>query len=576
MPPRPAFGPDDPVARALAPSRGLLAMAFLFSVFVNLLMLTGPLYMLQVYDRVLGSRSEETLVALSILATFLFVTMGVLDHARGRVMARVGARLQAALDGTVFDATLRAEAARPGPPPPASPMTHIDAIRRLLASPVFLALFDLPWTPLFLAAIFLFHPALGWLAMAGGAALVALALANRAATAGPALRAQAAEAEAEAIARQVAAQAEVTRALGMAPAARHRWADPRGAALVQAVTQSDRAGGFTTATKTARLFLQSAMLGLGAWLVLQGALTAGAMIAGSILLGRALAPIETLVGQWQLVGAARRGQRAIRDMLRALPPPAPRLSLPVPRGHLSVADLTLIPPGGGPPVLRGLSFALRPGQALGVIGASGAGKTSLARALCGIWPPAAGQVRLDGATLDQYAPEDLGAHIGYLPQVVTLIDGTIAQNIARLRSDADPAAIHAAARRAAAHDMITALPEGYDTRIGAEGGGLSGGQIQRIGLARALFGAPRILVLDEPNSNLDHAGGQALNHAIREMKAAGCTVIVIAHRPAAIRDCDLLLRLERGVKLAFGPRDDVLRQTVRNHALLTAVAEEGP
>ncbi len=557
-------------------SHGLLVAVFVFSVFVNALMLTGPLYMLQVYDRVLGARSEETLLALSVLVTFLFLMMGVLDHARGRVMARVGARFQSALDGRVFAAHLKRTARTQGGAAGRNPLRDVEAVQRLLASPVFLALFDIPWTPLFVAAIFLFHPYLGFLAIAGGAVLVVLALLNKWSTSGPMAEANAAAARAELTAQQLASEAELVQSLGMRGAAFARWMTARGKSLAQSMAYSDRSGFFTVTTRTLRLFLQSAMLGLGAWLVLQGEMTAGAMIAGSILLGRALAPIETVIGQWQLVDAARRGRATVIDLLDRVPPEPERTPLPDPRALLVAENVTVVPPGSTRALLRGLSFVLKPGQAMGVIGPSGAGKSSLAKAVTGAWTPAGGRIRLDNAALDQYDPDVLGRHIGYLPQRVTLFDGTIAENIARLQPDADPAKIVEAAKKAAAHEMILEQPQGYDTPVSAVGGQLSGGQIQRIGLARAMFGDPAILVLDEPNSNLDNEGTKALNAAIRTMKQEGRSAIVIAHRPAAIQECDTLLMLEQGTRVAFGPREDVLKRTVRNHSeIVRAVAPAG-
>ncbi|CTQ32466.1 type I secretion system permease/ATPase [Jannaschia rubra] len=554
---------------------GLLVMVFVFSMVVNALMLTGPLYMLQVYDRVLGSRSEETLIALSVLVTFLFLMMGVLDHVRGRVMARVGARFQSALDGRVFAAHLKRAAATPGGAGIRNPLRDVEAVQRLLASPVFLALFDIPWTPLFIAAIFIFHPYLGFLAVGGGLVLVLLALVNQSTTAGPMAQANTAAARAELTAQQLASEAELVQSLGMRGAAFDRWQTARETSLAQSMAFSDRSGFFTVTTKTLRLFLQSAMLGLGAWLVLQGQMTAGAMIAGSILMGRALAPIEMVIGQWQLVDAARKGRASVVELLDRVPPDTPRTALPRPRALLVAENVTLVPPGASQASLRGVSFTLKPGQAMGVIGPSGAGKSSLARAVTGAWPPAGGKLRLDGATLDQYDPDVLGGHIGYLPQTVSLFDGTIAENIARLQPDADPARIVEAAKKAAAHDMILQQPSGYDTVVSAVGGRLSGGQIQRIGLARAMYGDPVLLVLDEPNSNLDNEGTMALNRAIKALKAEDKSVIIIAHRPAAIQECDVLLMLEHGARTAFGPREEVLQKMVKNHAQITQAQRPG-
>ncbi len=553
------------VAAVRARFHRLLVLVFVLSMAVNALMLTGPLYMLQVYDRVLGSGSEETLVALSVLLVFLFAMMGLFDHLRGRLSARVGARFQSLLDGRVFQAHLRRAALTPGGAGAGSPLRDLEAVQRLMSSPVFLALFDVPWTPLFLAAIFVFHPWLGWLAVGGGAVLIAIAVLNRWLTSGPMARANQATARAELTAQQLASEAELVQSLGMRAAAFQRWMGARRVSLDQSVAHSDRSGLFTVTTKTLRLFLQSAMLGLGAWLVLRGELTAGAMIAASILLGRALAPVEMVVGQWQMVQGARQGRAAVVALLDEVPAEVARTPLPVPRALLVAENVTVVPPGAAQASLRGVSFVLRPGQAMGVIGPSGAGKTSLAKAVTGVWPPAGGRLRLDGATLDQYDPDVLGQHIGYLPQVVTLFDGTIAENIARLAADADPARIVAAAKRAAAHQMILRQPEGYDTPVSAVGGRLSGGQIQRVGLARAMYGDPVILVLDEPNSNLDAAGTQALNRTVRAMKAAGGAVVIIAHRPDAVLECDLLLKLDDGRRQAFGPTQEVMAKMVANH-----------
>jgi len=328
-------------------------------------------------------------------------------------------------------------------------------------------------------------------------------------------------------------------------------------------------------TKTFRLFLQSAMLGLGAWLVLQGELTGGAMIAGSILMGRALAPIEMAVGQWAVAQRSSEAWHRLSELLSRVPPPQARTSLPRPRSLLEVDALSVGAPGEPVALLRMISFRLEPGQALGVIGPSGSGKSTLARALTGVWRPLAGKIRLDGAALDQYDPDVLGRLIGYLPQRITLFDGTIAENIARLDSQPDSARIIEAARKADAHDMIVRLPQGYETRVSAAGGRLSGGQMQRIALARALYGDPALLIFDEPNSNLDNQGSAALNTAIRTLKAEGKSILIMAHRPAAIQECDLLLVLADGARKAFGPRDHVLREQVKNYTELLKPAHPG-
>lgn len=561
---------------ARAASHQAVAMAFLFSAFVNLLLLTAPLYMLQVYDRVLVSRSAETLLALTLLMAFMFLVMGVLDHARGRIMARIGARLQQALDARILSAALRRLTAAPQDTAALSAQKDLDALARFWASPVLLAVFDAPFAVVFAAAIFVFHPWLGYLALGGGLVIVALSWLNQRSTYGPLQRGNLATLAADRQAASLKAESELIQGLGMTGAAYARLRHRRDAALEAGLAASDAAGRYSVLIKTFRLFLQSAMLGLAAWLVLRQELSAGAMVAASVLMGRALQPVELAVGQWAVVTRARQARDRLAGLLASTPPPAPRTELPRPKALLEVQGLSVAPPGSAFPILRGVSFTLGPGQAIGVIGPSGSGKSTLARALIGVWRPEAGHVRLDGATLEQYDPDRLGRAMGYLPQRVTLFDGTIAENIARLQVDADPVQIIAAAKAAAAHQMILRLPDGYDTPVSALGSQLSGGQIQRIGLARALFGEPALLILDEPNANLDNEGSGALNQAIRMAKARGASVLIMAHRPAAIQECDLLLVLNEGAVAAFGPRDLVLRETVRNAGdIVRAVAPGG-
>lgn len=544
-------------------SRGLYWAVGVFSFFANLLMLTGPLYMLQVYDRVLGSRSEETLVALSMLVIFLYGIMGLMEWVRGRVMGRAGARFQSALDPRVFDAVTRKAALAPDARTE-SGLSDLESVRRLMTAPVLMAIFDMPWTPVFLFGIFLFHPLMGWLAVLGGSLLILITVANQVLSRGPQMRATMAEMEAGQMSGQMRTEAEALQSMGMQGAAYRRWQDARGRALDEGMSAADVGGGFSALTKSLRLFLQSAMLGLGAWLVLQNQLTPGAMIAGSILLGRALAPIEMAVGQWPLVQRAVKGWDSLAELLSDVAPLPNRTALPRPRALLEAKGLTVLPPGERQAALKSLNFRVEPGTALGVIGPSGCGKSTLARAITGLWRPAGGSIRLDGAALEQYEPDTLGNLVGYLPQRVQLFDGTIAENISRLSDSPDDAKIVAAAQKAAAHNMILELPNGYDTRIRDGQSRLSGGQIQRIGLARALYDDPAIIVLDEPNSNLDNEGNAALNHAIRELKKEGRSVLIMAHRPNAIQECESLLVLENGMRMAFGPKDDVLQATVKN------------
>ena len=541
----------------------------LFSLFANLLMLTGPLYMLQVYDRVLSSRSEETLVALSVLVVFLYGVMGILDYTRGRIMARVGARFQTDLDRRVFNAVLRKSAVAPDARTQ-SGLDDLEAVQRFMTSPVLMAFFDLPWTPIFIAAIFIFHPMLGWMAVIGGGILILIAFVNQRLSRLPQLHAEQAGQAATTISDQLRVDAEIVHAMGMRGAAFDRWQQARATALEQHVHATDVGGGFTSLTKTLRVFLQSAMLGLGAYLVLQNEMTAGAMIAGSILLGRALAPIELMLMQWPVVQRAAKGWGALSALLGAVSAEQARTALPKPAARLVAKSLTVVAPGEKTAALCSLNFDVPPGSAMGVIGPSGAGKSTLARCLTGVWRPAGGSIRLDSAALDQYDPDVLGQHIGYLPQRVQLFDGTIAENIARLALHPDSDQVVVAAQKADAHKMILALPDGYDTRIRADQNRLSGGQVQRIGLARALYGAPVILVLDEPNSNLDSDGTDALNRAIRGAKSEGRSVIIMAHRPAAIQECGLLLTLDLGVCTAFGPRDEIMKSMIKNHQIIQA------
>ena len=549
-------------------SRMLYWFVGVFSFFVNLLMLTGPLYMLQVYDRVLGSRSEETLVALTLLVAFLYALMGLLDYTRGRIMARVGARFQDKLDRRVFEAALDTELRTTDVGVAETSQRDLEAVQRLMISPALLAVFDIPWTPIFLAGITLFHPWLGILAITGGAILVLISLLHQQFSRRPLQKSHLASIRSDTISDQLRSKAELIHSLGMREAAFNRWQSIRSKALRETVNASDIAGTFSSLTKTLRLFLQSAMLGLGAYLVLQNELTPGAMIAGSILMGRALAPIEQTISQWAIIQRGMKGWNNLAALLSAVPAEYSQMALPEPQAKLEAEGVTVILPGMQKAALRNINFKLQAGQAMGVIGPSGAGKTTLARTITGVCRTAGGTIRLDGATLDQYAPDVLGQHIGYLPQTVNLFDGTIAENIARYSTTPDPQQVVRAAQMAAAHEMILKLPNGYDTYLTVGDGLLSGGQLQRVGLARALYGTPVILVLDEPNSNLDNEGSEALNAAIRGMKAEQKSVIIIAHRPAAIKECDTLLVIDDGAVSAFGARDDVLQAYVKNYAAI--------
>lgn len=546
-----------------------------FSVFVNLLMLTGPIFMLQTYDRVLSSRSEATLVALLLIVTFLFIMYGALEFARGRVLARAGARFQTLLDLRIFDAVLRRSVAPADRAKPNTAARDLDAVRQLLSGPAPFALFDIPWTPIFIAAIFVFHPILGFIAIGGGLILISLTLMNQFRSKEPSNESQMANAQAENMGEALRQNAEAVQGLGMRGIGMKRWYALRNKALVKQIEASDRTASYQSTSKAMRFYLQSFMLAAGAWLVLQQEMSPGMMIAGSILMGRALAPIEQAIGQWSLFQRATRGWSSLSELLEKTPVESQKTELPEPKGFVEARGVSVVAPGEQVPALRNIQFKVEPGQALGVIGPSGAGKTTLAKVLTGIWQPAAGKVRLDGAALDQWPADRLGRFIGYLPQEIGLLSGSVAENISRMDAEPDPKQIVLAAQRAGAHELLLSLPQGYDTDIGAGGQRLSGGQRQRVALARALYGDPPVLILDEPNANLDAQGEQALVDAIRDAKSRGRTVMIMAHRPSAIAACDLLLMIDKGQQVDFGPRDEVLKKRTRNYPQLVGNQQGG-
>jgi PrtD family type I secretion system ABC transporter len=560
--------PRSELGQAMQACRGAFIGVGLMSCMVNLLYLTGSVFMLEIYDRVLPSRSISTLIGLIVLAGGLYVGQGVLDLVRGRILVRIGTALDEALSGRVFGTVVRLPLVSGGNQG-LQPLRDLDNVRSFLSGMGPGALFDLPWLPVYLAICFVFHPLIGLTALIGAAILVVLTILTEILTqvrSGDALDLASHRSDIAAAGRR---NAEVLRAMGMSGHMTRQWTEVNQKYLAGNQRTSDVVGGLGALAKVFRMALQSAVLGVGAYLVIQQEATAGIIIAGSILSARALAPVDLAIANWKGFVAARQSWHRLSALLNLLPPEIVPLSLEPPSRRLMVENVSIIPPGDQRVVVHDATFALEAGHGLGIIGQSGSGKSSLLRALVGVWSPARGTVRLDSAALKQWSSDDLGRHIGYLPQDVELFDGSVAQNIARHDPDATSEAIIAAAKQAGVHEMIVGMRDGYDTQIGAHGSVLSAGQAQRIALARALYGDPFLLVLDEPNSNLDAEGDEALTRAVRAARERGAIVIVVAHRPVGIEGVDLLLVMKDGCVQAFGPKDTVLSQVLQRPAAQT-------
>src|SRR5215470_19035784 len=554
---------SSPLATALSACRGAFIAIAIFSGVINVLLLTGSLYMLQVYDRVLPSRSVATLLALSALAIGLYSFQGLLEWIRSRMLARIGRSLDEALSGRVYETIialpLRARSSGDG----LQALRDLDQVRLFLSSVGPTALFDMPWMPLYMGLCFAFHYWIGITALTGAGILVTLTLLTEALSRKPTRAAAGFGATRMMLAETSRRNCEVLRAMGMSRRLMARWSVANAKYMAAQEGASDVAGGLGSASKVLRMALQSAVLAVGAYLTIFQEATPGIIIASSILVSRALAPIELAIAHWRNFVSARQGWRRLSELLGRLASGETPMALPAPHASLGVEAVTIVPPGQQNAVVQNLSFRMVSGQGLGIIGPSAAGKSSLARAVVGVWQPSRGKIRLDSAALEQWSPDDLGQHIGYVPQDVELFDGTVAENIARFIPDPDPDAIIAAARAAGVHDLILRLPDGYDTRIGENGATLSAGQRQRIALARALYGDPFLIVLDEPNSNLDSEGDQALTRAILGVRERGGVVIVIAHRPTALAGVDLVLAIANGQSQAFGPKEEVLRKVLQ-------------
>lgn len=539
--------------------RAVLAL-FVTSTLLNLLALNGPLFMLQVYDRVLASRSIPTLLALCVLAGLFYGFQALLDALRSRLLLRFGEAFAEKYSRTVLRAISFAPLSNRHQGDGMLPLRDLDAVRSFLSGPGPGAFFDLPWIPFYLAICFLFHFWLGVTATIGAILMIAIALISDLAVRRPARTAMEKGSERAAQTEAARRNSESIRAMGMEDAVYNRWQSSNSAFLSANRQSADVGSAMNGLSRALRQALQSAILAVGAWLVIQQEVSAGVMIAASIMMGRAMAPVDTTIAQWKNFVTARQGWQRLKLVFSGIAGRPDVLELPAPSRSLQVVDVIAIPPGSQTPCLANVSFRLEAGAALGIIGPSGCGKTSLARTIAGVWKAARGEVRIDGAALDQWDPAILGKHVGYLPQSAELFEGTIAENISRFLSDASDADIVSAARAAAAHDFITSLPKGYQTEIGLDGTGLSGGQKQRIGLARALFGNPFILVLDEPNANLDATGEAALLQAIQHQKKQNGIAIIIAHRPSAMGAVDQILVLENGRMKSFGPKEQVLAQ----------------
>jgi len=551
-----------------------IAYTSLFSLFINLLMLAPPLYMLQVYDRVMSSRSQETLLFITLLLVWLFMTLGALEFVRARILARTAFELDHSLAPHVFTA-IHNNALEHPEQANTQVLQDLATVRQFLSGNAPFAFFDIPWTPVYLAILFLFDPLFGWFAIAAATTLIILAFLNEWSTSK--LQKTAAESQQHA-SEMVSASlrnSEIIQALGMKNNLLERWQVEYQQSLLQHIKVTDRSGVFVSLSKTLRMLFQSLILGLGAYLAINNHITAGMMIAGSIIMGRALAPIDQSIGAWKQFTSARTGFQRLHLFLTQQPVSQPRMTLPAPDGNIQIKNLALIPPGSNNYALKGITFNLQAGQTLAIIGPSAAGKSSLVRAILGLWPSSHGEVRLDNTEIQHWNRDELGPHIGYLPQDIELFDGTIAENIARF-GQIDHEKVMLASQQAGVDIMIRQLPEGYDTTIGTGGAVLSGGQRQRIGLARALYGQPSLVILDEPNANLDEQGELALNRACQLLKQQNTTLILVSHRKNILSLVDKILVLDEGLLKLYGPKDDVLNHLMNKVSPISSTATNNP
>ncbi len=542
---------------ALKSCRSYFSIAGFFSLFINVIMLVPALYMLQVYDRVVTSRSESTLLLLTLIVVVMLLTLGILEWVRSQILVKAGANLAVLLNERLFNATFRNSLNSSGIASSSQPISDLNNLRQFLTGNGLFAFFDAPWLPIYIAVMFLFHPLFGWVAVGSSIILIVLAVVNEKTSSGLLGEANKVSIASNNFLNKNLRNVEVIESMGMMDNIRQRWQKMNNQVINLQALASKRAGLISSISKSFRLTVQSLILGLGAYLVIQQEITPGLMIAGSILLGRALSPVDLMIGSWKGFVSARGAYERLNDLLKVVPEEKETMSLPEPQGYLRVENIVVKPPGARLPILKGINFSIDKGESLAIIGPSAAGKSTLARALLGLWSASTGKVRLDNADIYTWNRMELGRHIGYLPQDIELFDGTISENIARF-GEVVPKDVIKAAQAAGVHEMILRLPDGYDTVIGGSGGVLSGGQRQRIGLARAMYGNPAFIVLDEPNSNLDDVGEKALSTALQNLRQQGCTVIIITHKVNIINQVDKILVMAEGMVSLFGPRPDVL------------------
>lgn len=542
--------------KSLLSAKKSFIMVGLFSMFINILMLVPPLYMLQLYDRVLGSRSQDTLIMLTLIVVVLFITMGLLEVVRSRVLVRVGNKLDSMLSQRIFDNLFELERKAPGRSS-SMPLNDLTQVRQFMTGNGLFAFFDAPWMPIYIIVLFIFHPAFGFFAIFAAIVLVGITIANEYSTKDKLAEANNLSRASTIYVDSNIRNAEVVNAMGMRNNISKVWADKYYGFLNAQNIASDSAGVWSNLSKSLRVMFQSLILGLGAYLAINMEVTPGMMIAASIIMGRALAPLDLIIGSWKGFSSARSSYERIEGLLNDFPKDKEYMQLPAPKGEITLENVVVIPPSGTVPSLKGISMKIEKGDVVGIIGPSAAGKSSLARVMLGLWPLSNGVARIDKADISQWDREDLGKYVGYLPQDIELFEGTVSQNIARF-GEVEPEKVVEAASKAGVHEMILKLNEGYDTKIGPGGASLSGGQRQRIGLARALYNNPVFVVLDEPNSNLDDVGEAALVEAIKTLRAGGTTVVIITHRTNVLQATNKLALINNGVLELYGNTNDVL------------------